>query len=115
MAVAVTINDRDVRGSRFHRQVRMTFSGTYTTGGEAPTGGWLKALEFSTKVTDYLPQSGGIGSAGAGAGLGIVTDYDRTNNKVLLYRVDQIDDHLEEVPNGTSLTNVALEASFDGI
>jgi hypothetical protein len=114
MAVTVTINDRDVAGSRYVRQVRMAFSGTYSAGGEAPTVGFLRALEFTTKVTSYNPQGPGIGNGG-GAGLGIQSDYDRVNNKVLLYRTDQVDDFLEELPAATSLTNVVCEAEIKGI
>lgn len=109
MAVAVAINDRDVAGSRYKRQVTATFSGTYTTGGEAPTVGWLKALEFSTKVTSCA-QNGGQGVA-----VGVVGSYDRATNKLLLFRADQIDDFLEELPNAQSLTNVVLELTFEGI
>lgn len=111
MAVAVTIIDRDVEGTRFKRTVSMAFSGTYTTGGESPTNGWLKALELpaSGKVTDFNPQFGG------GAAVGVGAQYDRTNNKVLLFRTDQIDDFNEELPAATSLTGITLEATVKGI
>jgi hypothetical protein len=109
MAVTVTITDRDVAGSRYKRSATLAFSGTYTTNGEAPTNGFLKDLGFSSKVTAAHIQGGG------GAAVGVASEYDKVNNKVKLYRTDQIDDFGEELPNGTSLTGVTLDASFEGI
>jgi hypothetical protein len=110
MAVAVTITDRDVEGSNFVKWATLAFSGTYTTNGEAPTNGFLRDLE--------LPSSGKIVRAnidgGGGAAVGVVAEYDRTNHKVKLYRVDQIDDFMEELPNATSLTGITLHGEFKG-
>jgi hypothetical protein len=108
VALAITVNDRDVQGSRYAREVSLAFSGTYTTNGEVTTAGILKDLGFSTKVTAYMPQGGG------GAAVGVASEYDFANNKVKLYRTDQVDDFQEELPNATSLTGITLRAKFEG-
>ena len=105
MTVAVSIKARDVSSLR-RTVVELTFSGTYTTGGEAPTNGFLKALE-GTKFHIVHVESGGA------AATGVVAKYDYANNKVQLFRVDQIDDSLEELPNGTAIAQV-LRAEFVG-
>jgi hypothetical protein len=108
VAVAVTIVDRDVEGSRYVKRATLAFSGTYTTGGEAPTNGFLRDLELSAKVVQA-----NIGGGG-GAAVGVVADYDYAANKVKLYRTYQIDDFQEEVPNATSLTGITLRGEFKG-
>lgn len=108
MAVAVAITHRDL-SNRKRQIATLTFSGTYSTGGEAPTQGFLKALELGVKV-DFATIEGGGGVAN-----GVVAQYDYTANKVKLFRTDQIDDFSEELPAATSLTNVGpLRGEFIG-
>lgn len=73
MAVAASITRRDVEGARFTREVTLTFSGTYTAGGEAVTP--RTAFELPTKVdrVEIQPQKG------------YSFDYDYAANKVLIY------------------------------
>lgn len=73
MAVAVAINRRDTEGARHMREVTITFSGTYTSGGEAITP--RTALELPTKVDrfDIPPQKG------------YCFEWDGTNNKIKIY------------------------------
>ena len=106
MAVAVAIKARDASSLK-RVIVELTFSGTYTTGGEAPTIGFLKTLSLSKIHIAHIDQ----GSLGAADGVG--AKYDYANNKVMLFRSDQIDDFEEELPNGTAITNV-LRAEFVG-
>ena len=73
MAVAVAINRRDTEGARHTREVTLTFSGTYSAGGEALTP--RTALELPTKVDrfDIPPQKG------------FSFEWDGANNKVKIY------------------------------
>ena len=73
MAVAVAINRRDTEGARHSREVTITFSGTYTAGGEAVTP--RTAFEIPTKVdrVDIPPQKG------------YSFEWDGANNKIKVY------------------------------
>lgn len=102
MAVAVAITDRDVEGSSYVRRGTLTFSSTYSTGGEAPASGWPAALELSASGAIRQMTIGG----GGGAAVGVVPEWDAANDKVKLYRTDQVDDFQEELPNGTSISSV---------
>jgi hypothetical protein len=107
MAVAVAVVDVDYSG-RKRVVADLTFSGTYTTNGEAPTVGFLKALGLSSKVLKCNPDAGGA------ATLGKVLQYDYAANKMKLFRADQIDDFLEEVPNATAIADT-IRCEFVGI
>ncbi len=73
MAIASSVDRRDVTGNRFVREVTLTFSGTYTSGGEAVTP--RTAFELSTKVdrVEIMPQKG------------FSFDYDYSANKVKVF------------------------------
>lgn len=105
MAVAAVIKARDVSSLK-RTIVELTFSGTYTTGGEAPTEGFLKLLSYS-EVTLALIEGGGA------AATGVVPKYNYSTDKVMLFRVDQVDDTLEELPNATAIAQV-LRGEFIG-
>lgn len=107
MAVAVTVVEVDYT-SRKHVIADLAFSGTYTTNGEAPAAGFLKALGLGTKVVKCNPDQGGAAATGK------VLQYDYAANKMKVFRVDQIDDNLEELPNGTALQDT-LRCEFVGI
>lgn len=106
MAVAAVMKVRDVT-SRKRNVMELTFSGTYTTGGETPTGGWKKTSECYTAIEKVNVDSGGA------AATGVVARYDHVNDKLMLFRVDQIDDAMEELPNATAIAQV-LRAEFVG-
>ena len=109
MAVTVSVVDREFTNRKIV-VADLTFSGSYTTGGEAPTNGFKKDLGLPTKVTHASIDQGG-GSADSG----VLAKYDYVNDKILLYRVDQIDDFAEQLPNATPLTNVGpLRVRFTG-
>lgn len=105
MAVAVSIKARDVSSLR-RTVVELTFSGTYSTGGEAPTNGFLKALEATRFHIVHI-------EGGGAAATGVVPKYDYATNKVMLFRTDQVDDTLEELPAATAIAQV-LRAEFVG-
>lgn len=105
MAVALSIKARDVSSLK-RTIVELTFSGTYTTNGEATTAGFLKDLSMS-EILFVDVESGGA------AATGVVAKYDYAANKILLFRTDQIDDTLEELPNATAIAQV-LRAEFVG-
>lgn len=105
MALALTVVARDV--SSMKRVIAdLALSGTYTTGGEAPSLGFLKELGM-TEVLKVNVDSGGAAATGK------LSQYDYANAKLKLFRTDQIDDFAEEVPNGTALADT-LRAEFIG-
>lgn len=108
MAVAVAIRARDV--SSLRRVIAdLTFSGTYTTGGEAPSAGFLKSMEFSKIHFVTLTQTD------TGTTTGLVAKYDHTNNKVMLCETAAtVDNPLKELTSAASLTNIAFRAEFIG-
>lgn len=105
MAVAMVIKARDVSTLK-RTVVELTFSGTYSTGGEATTTGFLKDLSYSEVLFAHI-ESGGA------AATGVVPKYDYATDKIMLFRADQIDDTLEELPNGTAIAQV-LRAELVG-
>jgi len=108
MAVAVSILARDV--SSLKRIVALlTFSGTYTTGGETPTAGFLKELVMSRIHFVAFEQSDVLVAGG------LVASYDHTNNKVFLRETaGTVDLPLKELSSGASLTGVLVRAEFVG-
>lgn len=108
MAVAVSILARDV--SSLKRVIaQLTFSGTYTTGGEAPAAGFKKELVMSRILAVFFEQSDVL-TAG-----GLVASYDHTNDKVFLRETaGTVDLPLKELTSGASLTNVVMRAEFIG-
>jgi len=108
MAVAVSTLARDV--SSLKRVIALlTFSGTYTTGGEAPTEGFLKALSLSKIHAVFFEQSDVLTTGG------LVASYDHTNNKVFLRETaGTVDLPLKELSSGASLTGVLFRAEFIG-
>jgi hypothetical protein len=106
MAVAVAVVDVDYT-SRKRVVADLTFSGTYTTNGEVTVNGFLKDLGLTTKVVHCNANQGGAAATGK------VLQYDYAANKMKVFRVDQIDDNLEELPNGTALQDV-LRCEFIG-
>lgn len=108
MAVALTILGRDASSLR-RIVAQLTFSGTYTTGGEAPTNGFLKELAMS-RILLALFEQADVLTAG-----GLVASYDHTNNKVFLRETaGTVDLPLKELTSGASLTNVVFRAEFIG-
>lgn len=109
MAVAVTIKARDFT-ARKHVVADLAFSGTYTTGGEAPTNGFQRELGLSgIDAVGIEP-----GNLAAQPTLGVTAKYEYTTDKVTLWRTDQVDDFMEELPNGTSIANITLRGRFTG-
>lgn len=105
MAVALAIKARDASSLK-RAIVELTFSGTYTTNGEATTNGFKKDLSFSRIHMVHI-------EGGGAAATGVVAKYDYAADKILLFRTDQIDDTLEELPNATAIAQV-LRAEFIG-
>lgn len=106
MAVAVAVVDVDYTG-RKRVIADLTFSGTYTTNGEAPTNGFLKDLGFSRRILKCNPDMGGAAAAGK------ILQFDYAANKMKIFRTDQIDDLQEELPNATALADT-LRCEFIG-
>jgi len=108
MAVAVAILARDA--SSLKRAIcTLTFSGTYTTGGETPSPSFLKALSFSRVLFVSITQ------ADLGVAAGLIAQYDHVNNKLLLFETaGTVDLPLKELSSGASLTGVVMRAEFVG-
>ena len=108
MAVALAIKARDVSSLK-RAVVELTFSGTYTTGGEAPTAGFLKELSFSKIHTVNFMQADVLTTGG------LVAGYDLATNKVFLRETaGTVDLPLKELSSGASLTGVIFRAEFVG-
>lgn len=98
MAVALAIVVRDFTSLK--RVIAdLTFSGTYTTGGEVTTKGFLADLGMN-KIWKVNPDQGG------NVATGLILQYNYTTNKMTLFRADQVDDFIEEVANAAALTGV---------
>lgn len=106
MAVALAVVDIYYT-SRKHVVADLTFSGTYTTGGEVTTNGYKKDLGMPTKVLRANLDSGGA------ADTGFVPQYDHAADKIILRRTDQVDDFQEQLPNATAITGT-IRAEFIG-
>jgi hypothetical protein len=108
MAVATSIVARDA--SSLKRIIAtLTFSGTYTTGGEASTAGFLKDLSLSKIHMVSFTQ------VDTGTTTGLVAKYDHATNKVMLLETAAaVDQPLKELTSGGSLTNVTFRAEFIG-
>lgn len=110
MAVAVTIKSRDFT-SKKRVFADLTFSGTYTTGGEAPTNGFLKELGLSS--IDFAKIESG--APAAQTTLGTIAKYEYSTNKVTLWEgAAGADAPFEEVTNGQSIANLVLRGEFVG-
>jgi len=107
MAVAVSAIRRDATALK--RVIcTLTFSGTYTTGGEAPTVGFLKALSLSAIIKANIDQGGN------GASDGLVAKYNHSTNKVQLYEGGAAaDSPMKEVTSAQAIA-VVLIAEFIG-
>jgi hypothetical protein len=108
MALAVSILARDV--SSLKRIIALlTLSGTYTTGGEAPTEGFKKALGMTRFHAVFFEQSDVLTTGG------LVASYDHAADKVFLRETaGTVDLPLKELSSGASLTGVLLRAEFIG-
>lgn len=108
MAVALAVRARDV--SSLRRIIAdLTFSGTYTTGGEATTAGFLKDLSMSRIHMVHFNQVDG------GVSAGLVAQYNPTTNKVQLYEGGAaVDSPQKEVTSAQSLAGVVMRAEFIG-
>ncbi len=107
MAVATAILARDV--SSLKRVIAsLTFSGTYTTGGEAPTAGFLKDLAMSKfHMVNFTEVDNAV--------TGLVAKYDHAANKVMLFETAAaVDSPLKEITSAQSLTGVVFRAEFIG-
>jgi hypothetical protein len=108
MAVAVAILARDVSSLK-RAIVQLTFSGTYTTGGETPSPSFLKALSFSKVHLAKFTQ------VDLGVAAGLIAQYDHVNHKVVLFETaGTVDLPLKELSSGASLTSVVMRAEFVG-
>jgi hypothetical protein len=108
MAVAAVIKARDVSSLK-RLIVELTFSGTYTTGGEVTTAGFKKDLAMSKIHMVNFMQSDVETAAG------LIAGYDITNNKVFLRETaGTVDLPFKELSSGASLTNVKFLAEFIG-
>jgi len=110
MAVAVTIRSIDYTAKK--RVVAdLVFSGTYTTGGEAPTNGFLRNLGLSSIEVAHIEG----GAPVAQAALGHVAKYEYSTDKVTLWEgAAGADAPMEEVTSGQSIANLTLRGSFLG-
>lgn len=109
MTVAVTVRTRNF-DSKKRVVADLTFSSTYTTGGEAPTNGFLRELGLQTVDFADIESGAPVGQPT----LGVVAKYEYSTGKVTLWRTDQVDDFKEELPNGTSIANIVLRGEFVG-
>ncbi len=108
MAVAVSILARDATSLK-RAIVTLTFSGTYTTGGETPSPTFLKALSWSKVHLANFTQ------VDLGVAAGLIAQYDHVNNKVLLFETaGTVDLPLKELTSAASLTGVVMRAEFVG-
>lgn len=76
MAVAVAVVARDATAKK-RVIAELTFSGTYTTGGEAPTGGFLPELGLDTMDLAIFEQPQ----------FAALLTYDYAENKVVLWEI----------------------------
>jgi hypothetical protein len=108
MAVATVIKARDV--SSLKRIIaELTFSGTYTTGGEASSAGFKKDLAM-TKFHQVNFMQADVVTTG-----GLVASYDLAADKVFLRETaGTVDLPLKELSSGASLTGVVFRAEFIG-
>jgi hypothetical protein len=108
MAVAVTINSRYVHGNKRVRNVTLTFSSNYATGGEAitPSTVGLKKIEFvrfsGVATSTDLATANPVG-------------YDYANNKVLFYEGSAAGTAISEKTNSEAYpTGSNVRAEFIG-
>jgi len=107
MAVAVSAIRRDATALK-RVFCTLTFSGTYTTGGEAPTVGWLKALSLSSLLKANIDQGGN------GASDGVIAKYNHSTNKIQLYEGGAaVDSPMKELTSAQAIALV-LQAEFIG-
>lgn len=106
MAASLAIVARDATNLK-RAVVIITLSGTYTTGGEVTTAGFKKDLSFSRIHLVHFE------AALAGADTLVIPKYDYATDKLMLFRADQVDDFLEQLPNATAITHV-FRAEFIG-
>lgn len=108
MALAASILARDVSSLK-RAIVLMTLSGTYTTGGEAPSPGFKNLLNMTKIHAVFFEQSDVLTTGG------VVASYDHAADKVFLRETaGTVDLPLKELSSGASLTGVVLRAEFIG-
>lgn len=100
MAVAVTIDDRDVWGSHQVRWVTLTFDSSYPTGGEAVTAADFQLAE----IKNLIPGAPSIDDEALNSAL-----WDATNSKIIV-----VDAAGAQEGNTTDLSATTLQAIVIG-
>lgn len=108
MAVALVIKARDVTSLK-RVIAELTFSGTYSTGGEVTTAGFKKDLSMTKFHQVVFSQVDGGVTSGLNAQYNIATD------KVMLFETAAaVDNPQKEVTAAQSLTGIVFRAEFIG-
>lgn len=108
MAVSISEIRHDVTSLR-RAFCKLTFSGTYTTGGETPSPTVLKALGFSKILMAHFMQFDVVAAGG------LIATYDVASGKLFLRETaGTVDLPFKELSSGASLTNVVFLAEFVG-
>ena len=105
MALGIVVKDRNTFGASNAVVVECTGDTSYPTGGYPLTAA-LTGLDRVGASSITFPVSGGP----TGAAVGYRPVYDYANQKIMLFRTDQIDDPMEEVPNATSVSTAVWRA-----
>lgn len=108
MAVAVTVVASDVTSLK-RAIVALTFSGTYTTGGETPSPTLAKTLSMSRFLTALFTQDDTLVSGG------LLARLDRATGKIMLFETaGTVDLPFKELSSGASLTGVIFRGEVIG-
>jgi len=110
MPVTVTVKSRDFTAKK--RVVAdLTFSGTYTTGGEVTTNGFLRDLGLSSMDIAHIES----GAPVAQAALGTIAKYEYSTDKITLWESGAaVDTPFKELTSGQSIANLVLRGAFIG-
>lgn len=106
MALTITEVARTVFGNKRVLLADITFDASYPSGGEPLTAA---TLGF-TSIDRVLPSVAVSATPEA-----IIVDYDESAELLIAYRVDQIDDVLEEIPDTTDLSAFTVTLQIIGV
>jgi hypothetical protein len=88
------------------RVIDVLFDNSYPTGGEAITAAQLQLSSIlAISIIQKTPADTNALNFG----------YDFTNNKIMAFRTDQVDDFQEQVPNATDLSTVTVRVLAIGV
>lgn len=96
MALTISQIRRTVWGDHRAVTATVTFDASYPTGGESLTAANLGLVGIEAVIP--------AGPARSATPEALPVSFDLTNSKLLAFRVDQVDDILEQVPDTTDLS-----------